>query len=54
MIGLFAVTAAGRRAAAELAARLGPDAVVADGPIGPAVRRLWDHLDAAGAELRCG
>ncbi|GAA0519315.1 precorrin-3B C(17)-methyltransferase [Saccharopolyspora subtropica] len=47
MIGLFAVTAAGRRAAAELAARLGPDAVVADGPIGPAVRRLWDHLDAA-------
>ncbi|QIZ34166.1 precorrin-3B C(17)-methyltransferase [Saccharopolyspora sp. ASAGF58] len=47
MIGLFAVTAAGRRAAAELAGRLGPDAVVADGPIGPAVRRLWDHLDAA-------
>ncbi|MGW5646405.1 cobalamin biosynthesis protein [Saccharopolyspora sp. NPDC003752] len=47
MIGLFAVTAAGRRSAAELAARLGPDAVVADGPIAPAVRRLWDHLDAA-------
>ncbi|MEV0704626.1 precorrin-3B C(17)-methyltransferase [Saccharopolyspora sp. NPDC050389] len=47
MIGLFAVTAAGRRAAAELAGRLGPDAVVADGPIAPAVRRLWDHLDAA-------
>ncbi|MCI2419135.1 precorrin-3B C(17)-methyltransferase [Saccharopolyspora sp. K220] len=47
MIGLFAVTAAGRRAAAELAGRLGPDAVVADGPIGSAVRRLWDHLDAA-------
>ncbi|MER7081392.1 cobalt-precorrin 5A hydrolase / precorrin-3B C17-methyltransferase [Saccharopolyspora kobensis] len=47
MIGLFAVTAAGRRSAAELAARLGPDAVVADGPIGSAVRRLWDHLDAA-------
>ncbi|MEV6228391.1 cobalamin biosynthesis protein [Saccharopolyspora shandongensis] len=47
MIGLFAVTAAGRRSAAELAGRLGPDAVVADGPIAPAVRRLWDHLDAA-------
>ncbi|MDA3624310.1 cobalamin biosynthesis protein [Saccharopolyspora sp. WRP15-2] len=47
MIGLFAVTAAGRRAAAEVAGRLGPDAVVADGPIGSAVRRLWDHLDAA-------
>ena len=47
MIGLFAVTAAGRRAAAELAGRLGPEALVADGPIGPAVRRLWDHLDAA-------
>ncbi|KAA5832483.1 precorrin-3B C(17)-methyltransferase [Saccharopolyspora hirsuta] len=47
MIGLFAVTAAGRRAAADLAGRLGPDAVVADGPIGSAVRRLWDHLDAA-------
>lgn len=47
MIGLFAVTAAGRRAAAELAARLGPEAVVADGPISAALRRMWDHLDAA-------
>lgn len=47
MIGLFAVTAAGRRAAAELAGRLGPEALVADGPIEPAVRRLWDHLDSA-------
>ncbi|MGP4018212.1 precorrin-3B C(17)-methyltransferase [Saccharopolyspora sp. 5N708] len=47
MIGLFAVTAAGRRAAAELAGRLGPDAVVADGPISSALHRLWDHLDAA-------
>lgn len=47
MIGLFAVTAAGRRAAAELAARLGPDAVLADGPLAPALRRLWPRLDAA-------
>lgn len=47
MIGLFAVTAAGKRAAAELAVRLGPDAVVADGPVSSALRRLWDHLDAA-------
>ncbi|MHA6805259.1 precorrin-3B C(17)-methyltransferase [Salinifilum ghardaiensis] len=47
MIGLFAVTAAGRRAAAELAARMGPEAVVADGPVSAAVRRLWDHLDGA-------
>ncbi|WP_433869708.1 precorrin-3B C(17)-methyltransferase [Saccharopolyspora sp. CA-218241] len=47
MIGLFAVTAAGRRAATELAARLGPDAVLVDGPPGPALRRVWDHLDAA-------
>ena len=23
------------------------DAVVADGPVGSALRRLWDHLDAA-------
>nr|WP_218888876.1 precorrin-3B C(17)-methyltransferase [Saccharopolyspora hordei] len=44
---MFATTAAGRRAAAEVAGRLGPDAVLADGPIGSAVRRLWDHLDAA-------
>ncbi|MFD0922276.1 cobalamin biosynthesis protein [Saccharopolyspora rosea] len=47
MIGLFAVSPPARRSAADLAARLGPNAVVADGPVGPAVRRLWDHLDAA-------
>ncbi|MDR7300669.1 precorrin-3B C(17)-methyltransferase [Haloactinomyces albus] len=58
MIGLFAVTDAGRRAAAELAARLGPDAVVAEGPIEPALRRLWPQLDsvvfflATGATVR--
>lgn len=47
MIGLFAVTAAGRRAAAELAAALGPDAVLLDGSIGPALQRSWPDLDAA-------
>lgn len=47
MIGLFAVTSAGRRAATELAAGLGPDAMVMDGPIGPSVRRSWPDLDAA-------
>jgi cobalt-precorrin 5A hydrolase / precorrin-3B C17-methyltransferase len=47
MIGLFAVTSAGRRAAAELAAGLGADAVLVEGPIGPALRRSWPELDAA-------
>lgn len=47
MIGLFAVTAAGHRAAADLGARLGPNAVLADGPLGPAVRRIWPELDSA-------
>jgi cobalt-precorrin 5A hydrolase/precorrin-3B C17-methyltransferase len=46
-IGLFAVTAAGRRAASELADQLGPDAVLVDGPIQPALRRMWPELDAA-------
>lgn len=58
MIGLFAVTAAGKRAASELAARLGPEAVLPDGPLAPAVRRLWPELDgmvfflATGATVR--
>jgi cobalt-precorrin 5A hydrolase/precorrin-3B C17-methyltransferase len=47
MIGLFAVTEAGRRAANELAAFLGPDAVVPDGPIRPALQRLWPQLGSA-------
>ncbi|MGH3440144.1 MAG: cobalamin biosynthesis protein, partial [Sciscionella sp.] len=47
MIGLFAVTAAGRASAAELAIGLGQDAVVVDGPIRPALRRLWPQLGAA-------
>ncbi|WP_433263921.1 cobalamin biosynthesis protein [Actinosynnema sp. CS-041913] len=47
MIGLFAAGERGRRAAVELAGFLGPDAVVPDGPIGPALRRLWPRLGAA-------
>lgn len=47
MIGLFAATAADRREAADLAVHLGPAAVVVDGPLGPALRRSWDQLDAA-------
>ncbi|HEX4701301.1 MAG TPA: cobalamin biosynthesis protein, partial [Pseudonocardiaceae bacterium] len=47
VIGLFAVTVAGRRAAADLAVGLGPDAVIMDGAIGPALRRSWPDLDAA-------
>ncbi|GAA2821199.1 cobalamin biosynthesis protein [Saccharopolyspora taberi] len=54
MIGLFALTPAARRAAAELAARLGPDAVLADGPLGPVVRRMWPQLDAAVFFLAAG
>lgn len=46
-IGLFAVTAAGRRAATELATALGPGAAVMDGPVGPALSRSWNDLDAA-------
>ena len=47
VIGLFAAGERGRRAAAELAGFLGPDAVVPDGPVGPALRRLWPRLGAA-------
>jgi cobalt-precorrin 5A hydrolase/precorrin-3B C17-methyltransferase len=47
VIGLFAVTAAGRRAAADLAQALGPEAAVMDGPIVPALRRSWPDLDGA-------
>lgn len=47
MIGLFAVTDSGRRAAADLATRLGPDAVVADGPLESSLRRMWPELRAA-------
>ena len=47
MIGLFAVTAAGRSAAAELARALGPYAVLVDGPLRASLERLWPQLDAA-------
>lgn len=54
MIGLFAVTAAGRVGAAELARALGPDAVVVDGPLRPGLERLWPQLDAAVLFLATG
>lgn len=54
MIGLFAVTAAGRRAATALATALGPDTVLMDGPVGEALRRHWTELDAAVCFLATG
>ncbi|MCP2256862.1 cobalt-precorrin 5A hydrolase / precorrin-3B C17-methyltransferase [Streptoalloteichus tenebrarius] len=54
MIGLFAATAAGRRVATELAAHLGPDAVVVDGPVRPALHRMWPRLGAAVVLLGAG
>jgi len=47
VIGLFAATAAGRRTARDLAGHLGPAAVVPDGPLVPALHRLWPRLDTA-------
>ncbi|MBP2477141.1 cobalt-precorrin 5A hydrolase/precorrin-3B C17-methyltransferase [Crossiella equi] len=47
MIGLFAASVAGRQAAAELAGRLGPSAVLAEGPVRPALERLWPELSGA-------
>jgi cobalt-precorrin 5A hydrolase/precorrin-3B C17-methyltransferase len=47
VIGLFAVTPAGLRAAADVASGLGPDAVLVEGPIKPALDRLWPKLGAA-------
>lgn len=47
MIGLFAATPEGRAVARDLATQLGPEAVVADGPPGPALRRVWAELDVA-------
>lgn len=44
---MFAAGEHGRRAAVELAGFLGPDAVVPDGPIGPALRALWPRLGSA-------
>jgi cobalt-precorrin 5A hydrolase / precorrin-3B C17-methyltransferase len=45
LIGLFAVTAQGKKAAADLS--LGPDAVLVDGPVKPALERLWPNLGSA-------
>ncbi|WP_168211210.1 cobalamin biosynthesis protein [Actinosynnema sp. ALI-1.44] len=45
MIGLFAATAEGRKAAGSLA--LGPDSVLVDGPVKPGLRRLWPSLGSA-------
>ncbi|MBB5805258.1 cobalt-precorrin 5A hydrolase/precorrin-3B C17-methyltransferase [Saccharothrix ecbatanensis] len=47
MIGVFAAGGRGRRAAVELAGFLGPDAVVPDGPVRPALRALWPRLGSA-------
>jgi cobalt-precorrin 5A hydrolase/precorrin-3B C17-methyltransferase len=46
-IALFAVTAAGRRAAGEVADALGEDAVVVTEPVRDALANLWPTLDAA-------
>ncbi|HEX6341929.1 cobalamin biosynthesis protein [Umezawaea sp.] len=47
MIGLFAATEAGRRDLVELGPFLGPDTVVPDGPVRPALHRLWPSLTSA-------
>jgi precorrin-3B C17-methyltransferase len=54
MIGVFAVTAAGKRAAAELAGALGPEAVVVEGPLRPSLEQIWPQLDAAVFFLAAG
>ena len=53
MIGVFA-GAAQRGDAADLAGLLGADAVVPDGPVKPAVHRLWSRLGAAVLFLDAG
>ncbi|MGH3624991.1 MAG: cobalamin biosynthesis protein, partial [Sciscionella sp.] len=47
MIGLFAVSAAGQRAAAVLAEALGEDTVLADAPLRDSLTKLWPRLRAA-------
>jgi cobalt-precorrin 5A hydrolase/precorrin-3B C17-methyltransferase len=47
LIGLFAVTESGRRLAGELATGLGIDAVLVDGPVRPALARMWPQLGSA-------
>jgi cobalt-precorrin 5A hydrolase/precorrin-3B C17-methyltransferase len=53
VIGVFAGPAQ-RGDAADLAGLLGADAVVPDGPVKPAVQRLWPRLDAAVLFLDAG
>lgn len=57
-VGLFAVTSAGRLAATRLAAALGPNAVVVDGPIGASLRASlrarWPNLTGAVLFLAAG
>jgi cobalt-precorrin 5A hydrolase/precorrin-3B C17-methyltransferase len=54
VIGLVYATAAGRRAAEELAGRLGPEVTLyADGP-GEALRRAWGECDGIVAFLATG
>jgi cobalt-precorrin 5A hydrolase/precorrin-3B C17-methyltransferase len=53
VIGVFA-GAAQRGDAADLAGILGADAVVPDGPVKPAVQRLWSRLGAAVLFLDAG
>jgi cobalt-precorrin 5A hydrolase / cobalt-factor III methyltransferase / precorrin-3B C17-methyltransferase len=47
VIGLFAVTADGKRVAAEVTGGLGADAVLVDGPVKPALERIWSELGSA-------
>ena len=54
MIGLVYATAAGRAAASELAAALGPDARLYDGPPGDGLRSAWQECDGIVAFLATG
>lgn len=54
MIGLFAVTRAGRAAAGVLAKRWGERAVLAGGPIRAELERRWPELDGAVCFLATG
>jgi cobalt-precorrin 5A hydrolase/precorrin-3B C17-methyltransferase len=54
VIGLVYATAAGRAAASELAAALGPDARLYDGTPGEGLRRAWGECDGIVAFLATG
>jgi cobalt-precorrin 5A hydrolase/precorrin-3B C17-methyltransferase len=47
VIGVFAVTAQGKRLASTVASGLGTDAVLVDGPVVPALKRMWPSMGAA-------